>query len=200
MNHQKKIHAAYYVIEGMNSFATVIFFNYLYFYFRDQFGFDNKHNLALAALIGLIYAIASWQAGKFAHRYGNFFALKIGFIVMAGGLLAGAQIHSMTGVIIAACIANIGMCFTWPVLEALVSEGETPAHVPHAVGLYNIVWAATNALAFFIGGTLVEKIRLSQHFLCASDFFRRATGAGALGAESSQLNSGGKIENRPPGT
>jgi predicted MFS family arabinose efflux permease len=164
VTNQKKLHAAYYVIEGMNSFATVIFFNYLYFYFRDQFGFDNKHNLMLAALIGLIYAVASWQAGKFAHRCGNFLALKIGFIMLAGGLLAGAQLHSITGVIIAACVANIGMCFTWPVLEALVSEGETPAHVPHAVGIYNITWAASNAFAFFIGGTLIEKFGYQSMF------------------------------------
>ncbi len=164
MTTQKKLHAAYYVIEGMNSFATVIFFNYLYFYFRDQFGFDNKHNLLLAALIGLIYAVTSWQAGRFAHRCGNFLALKIGFILLAGGLFAGAQLHSMAGVIIAACVANIGMCFTWPVLEALVSEGETPAHVPHAVGIYNITWAASNAFAFFIGGTLIEKFGYQSMF------------------------------------
>ncbi len=35
----------------------MIYFNYLYFLFRDKFGFDNKHNLALAALIGLIYIV-----------------------------------------------------------------------------------------------------------------------------------------------
>ena len=59
--------------------------------------------------------------------------------------------------ILAACVVNVGMCFIWPTLEALVSEGDPPAHVPHAVGIYNIVWAVTNAAAFFIGGTLVEK-------------------------------------------
>jgi predicted MFS family arabinose efflux permease len=157
VNTHKKFRATCYIIEGMNSFATVIFFNYLYFFFRDRFGFDNKHNLALAALIGLIYTIASWQAGRFAHRCGNFLALKIGFVVMAGGLFAGAQLHSMAGEIIAACVVNLGMCFIWPVLEALVSEGEAPAHVPHAVGIYNITWAVSNATAFFIGGTLIEK-------------------------------------------
>ncbi len=148
----------------MNSFATVIFFNYLYFYFRDQFGFDNKHNLALAALIGLIYMLASWQAGKFAQRCGNFTALKIGFGLMAAGLAAGSQLHSMVGAIAVACVVNVGVCFTWPALEALVSEGETPAHVPHAIGIYNITWAAANALAFFIGGTLIEKFGYQSIF------------------------------------
>jgi predicted MFS family arabinose efflux permease len=150
----QKFRAACYTIEGLNSFATVIYFNYLYFFFRDRFGFDNKHNLALAALIGLIYTFASWQAGKFAQRCGNFTALKIGFGVMAAGLAIGSQLHSVAGAIAAACIVNVGMCFTWPVLEALVSEG---ANAARAVGIYNITWAVSNALAYFIGGVLIEK-------------------------------------------
>ena len=155
MNAQKKFLAACYTIEGLNSFATVIYFNYLYFFFRDKFGFDNKHNLALAALIGLIYTLASWQAGKFAQRFGNFTALKIGFGVMAAGLAVGSQLHFVAGAIAAACVVNVGMCFTWPVLEALVAEGANPAR---AVGIYNITWAIANASAVFIGGTLYEKI------------------------------------------
>jgi predicted MFS family arabinose efflux permease len=161
VNAQKKFLAACYAIEGLNSFATVIYFNYLYFFFRDQFGFDNKHNLALAALIGLIYTLASWQAGKFAQRCGNFTALKIGFGVMAAGLAVGSQLHFVAGAIAAACVVNVGMCFTWPVLEALVSEGANPAR---AVGIYNITWAIANASAFFIGGTLIEKFSYRSIF------------------------------------
>jgi predicted MFS family arabinose efflux permease len=50
------------------------------------------------------------------------------------------------------------------VLEALISENETPARVPHAVGIYNITWAATNALAYFIGGTLIVKFGFHSIF------------------------------------
>jgi predicted MFS family arabinose efflux permease len=150
-----------FTIEGLNSFATVFFFNYLYFLFRDRFAFNDKENLALAALIGLIYMFASWQAGRFAQRCGNFTALKIGFSVMAAGLIAGSQIHSLAGEIAAACVVNVGMCFIWPVLEALVSEG---AHAARAVGIYNITWAATNAAAYFIGGTLIVKFGYQSMF------------------------------------
>ncbi|HEX9045967.1 MAG TPA: MFS transporter, partial [Verrucomicrobiae bacterium] len=157
MNAPQRFRAACFAIEGINSFAVVIYFNYLYFFFRDRFGFNDQQNLLLAAFIGLIYTVASWQAGRFAHRCGHFTALKTGFGVMAVGLLVGAQLDSVAGSIAAACVINIGMCFIWPTLEALVSEGDAPEHVPHAVGIYNITWAATNALAFFIGGTLIER-------------------------------------------
>jgi predicted MFS family arabinose efflux permease len=162
MSAEKQFRAVCYTIEGLNSFATVIYFNYLYFFFRDRFGFDNKQNLALAALIGLIYMLASWQAGRFAQRYGNFTALKLGFGVMAAGLLAGTGLGSWTGQIFIACVINIGMCFIWPVLEALVSEGTGAAR---AVGIYNITWAVTNALAYFVGGAMIEKLGYQSIFL-----------------------------------
>jgi predicted MFS family arabinose efflux permease len=153
-----------YTIEGLNSFATILFFNYLYFFMRDRFDFGDRRNLLLAAWLGLTYTIAAWQAGKFAHRFGYFTALKIGFGMMAVGLAVGSQLDFATGVIFAATVTNIGMCFTWPTLEALVSESEPPAGVPRAVGIYNIVWAVTNALAFFIGGTLVVKFGFKSIF------------------------------------
>jgi predicted MFS family arabinose efflux permease len=155
MTSSRTFRSGIYAIEGLNSFATVIYFNYLYFYFRDQFGFDNQRNLELASGIGLVYALASWQAGKFAARFGCFTALKGGFGLMALGLLVGSQLHNVAGEIVIACLVNIGTCLVWPTLEALVSEG---ADAADAVGLYNITWAATNAFAYFIGGTLLEKL------------------------------------------
>ncbi|HXR47477.1 MAG TPA: MFS transporter [Candidatus Limnocylindrales bacterium] len=145
-----------FTFEGLSSFATSLNSYYLYFYMRDQFGFGNKENLAFAALNGLIYTISAWQAGKFAQRHGYFTALKIGFGVMILALAAGSQSHHAAGVIVATGLFNVGMCFLWPTIEALVSEGGNAVTLPRAVGTYNLVWASTNALALFSGGTLVE--------------------------------------------
>ena len=156
--------SACYTVEGINSFATVIYFNYLYFFFRDSYSFNDRQNLLLAALIGLMYTVSSWQAGRFAQKFGNFTALKIGFTIMSAGLAAGLAVqnhlappfaadHRLALEIALACVVNLGMCFIWPVLEALVSEGPNPAR---AVGIYNMTWAIANATAFFIGGTLIK--------------------------------------------
>jgi predicted MFS family arabinose efflux permease len=157
MTANQKIKFSSYAIEGMNSFATVLYLNYLYFFFRARFGFDNKHNLALAAFLGFVYMLSAWQAGKFAQHRGYFTALKLGFVVMILSLATGLIFNSAPAEISAAAGVTIGTCFIWPTLEALVSDGETAARLPHAVGLYNVVWAVTNASAFFIGGTLIEK-------------------------------------------
>jgi predicted MFS family arabinose efflux permease len=157
MTANQKIKFSSYAVEGMNSFATVLYLNYLYFFMRNRFGFDNKHNLALAAFLGFVYAFAAWRAGKFAQRRGYFTALKLGFILIILSLVAGLLFNSAPVEIFAAAGVTIGTCFIWPTLEALVSESEIAARLPHAVGLYNVVWAVMNASAFFIGGTLIEK-------------------------------------------
>src|SRR5436189_827015 len=144
--------SGYFSLEGLNSASTTFYFYYLYFFMAKEFGFGNEANLALAALSGLICMFAAWWGGKFAQRFGYFTALKIGFATMTVSLLLGPHIHHASGQVIIMSITVIGMCFTWPTLEALASEGETPAGLQRMVGIYNVVWAATNALAYFVGG------------------------------------------------
>ena len=148
----------YFILEGLNSFAAVYYAYYLFFFMEKEFGFGNKANLALAAVYGAIYMFGAWFGGRFAQRFGYFTALKLGFTIMICSFLIGAQIHSANGqIFVMACIV-IGMCFTWPTFEALVSEGETPVGLQRVVGIYNIVWAGTGALAYFTGGAMLEKL------------------------------------------
>ena len=146
-----------YAIQGTGSFAVSFYFYYLYFLMQKWFGFGDKNNLALAAALGFVYIFASWQAGRFAQRCGYFTALKTGFSIMLLALAAGSQLHSAAGLILSSLVLSVGMCCLWPTIEALVSEGEDAEGLPRAIGTYNVVWAGTNALALFSGGTLVEK-------------------------------------------
>jgi len=162
---RQKTRFSCFTLEGLNSFATVLYFNYLYFFMRDRFGFGNKRNLALAAFLGLVYTISAWQAGKFAQRRGYFNTLKIGFGLMAISFAAGLIFKCLSAQILVGALVTIGTCCIWPTLEALVSEGEMAARLPRAVGIYNVVWAVTNALAFFVGGTLIENFGFKIIFI-----------------------------------
>ena len=46
--------SGYYILEGLNSFATAYYFNYLMFLLRDAHGFTNLNNLTVAALHGVV--------------------------------------------------------------------------------------------------------------------------------------------------
>ena len=160
MTPRQKIKFSVYTLEGLNSFGTVFYFNYLYFWMRDEFGFGNKRNLALAAALGMVYSVAAWQTGKFAQRRGYFAALKTGYVIMALSLVAGFLLSlywkSALANIVVAIVFNTGMCFIWPTLEAFSSEGESAEQLPRLVGIYNVVWAITAALAYFTGGSLIK--------------------------------------------
>ena len=153
----RRLKSGYFILEGLNSFATVYYFYYFYFFMQTVFGFGNKANLSLAALNGLVYAVMAWQGGNFAQRFGYFTALKTGFVIMMGALAVGSQLHSAVGQVVVMAVTVVGMCFTWPTLEALVSEGETRAGVQRMVGIYNMTWAGTAAVAYFFGGAMLEK-------------------------------------------
>ena len=151
MNARRQHQILCYTIEGLNSFGTVLYFTYVYFLLHQKFGFGDRDNLAVAALLGLVYAVAAWQGGRFGQRHGNFAALKLGFGLMAASWIITAQLGTAAGQVAGAAAVSLGMCFTWPALEALVSEGETPGHIPHAVGIYTITGnAITN------GGTIIN--------------------------------------------
>ena len=154
----RRLKAGYFVLEGLNSFATVYYIYYFYFFMQSVFGFGNQANLTLAALNGAIYALMAWQGGRFAQRFGYFTALKVGFATMMGALAVGSQLHSAAGHAVVMAVMVIGMCFTWPTLEALVSEAESPAGVQRMVGIYNIIWAGTAAVAYFTGGAILQKL------------------------------------------
>ena len=95
-----------FVIEGLNSFALVLYNSYLFFYLRARFGFHDRDNLLVAALLGLIYLFFAWQAGRFAQRHGYFSALKLGLTVMMLALAVGSQLGTAGGQIAAAAAVH----------------------------------------------------------------------------------------------
>jgi MFS family permease len=132
---------------------------------RDQFGFGNLGNLFMCALNGFVYMFAAQFGGRFAQRHGYFFALRIGFSVMAVALVLGSLTRTVEQSLATMILWTLGMCFTWPTLEAIISEQEPPARLQRLLGIYNVVWASASALAYFSGGAMLEKLGPLSIFL-----------------------------------
>lgn len=160
-----RIKTGIFILAGLNQVAMVYYFLYLYFFMQVKFGFGNLHNLLLASLSGSVYMVASVLGGRFGQRRGYFAALRLGYAIMVAALLAGSVAGSVGGhlLVMASCV--FGMCFTWPNLEAMVSEGESPLRLQSMVGIYNLVWSASSALAYFTGGAMIETLGFKSIFL-----------------------------------
>jgi predicted MFS family arabinose efflux permease len=150
----RKVKVGCLILTWLNIYAVAYYFNYLFFHLRHDFGFGNRENLLFAALNGLIYVPASWCGGKFAQRAGCFAALKVGFAGMALLLGMGAFLDGLVAQTVVMALWTVAVCFTWAPLEALASEKESRAGLAHMVGLYNVVWSAGAAVAYFTGGAL----------------------------------------------
>jgi MFS family permease len=176
------------VIEGFNAIATTLYFYYLYFFMQEKFGFGAVANLTLAAVLGLVNAIAAFYGGRFAQRHSCMTSLRVGFLIMSSILFAGSQLDSLAAHVVVAIVAITGMCFTWPALQALVSEKEPPNSLQKYVGFYNFTWASGSAIAYFSGGAMIEALGLRSVLLIpalihllqfATTFFLKPSGSPA---------------------
>jgi predicted MFS family arabinose efflux permease len=171
MSH-RQLKAGYFTLAGMNTLATSYYFNYLFFFLRDRFGFGNRGNLWVTALSGFIYIFAAWQCGKFAARFGRVLSLKIGFLSLCAVMVVAAlAVNSVATQLALVAVYSVVLLLTWPALEALVSERETQAGVQEMVGIYNCTWAGSAAIAYFTGGKLYDALGAGAVFWLPAGIF-----------------------------
>lgn len=152
-------------LEALNALATTLYFYYFYFFMQEKFGFGAVPNLLLAAGIGLVYTFAAIYGGRFAHSHSYMTSLRVGFSTMGFVLLAGSQLQSMIGHVVVALIATVGMSFTWPALQLMISDKEPPHGLQKYCGIYNFTWATGSAAAYFIGGAIIESFGMKSVLL-----------------------------------
>lgn len=150
--------AGIFLLELLNAFATSLYFNYLFFYLKEQHGFTSFQNLLFGALNGFVYTFAAWYAGQFGQKRGYMLALSLGFASMAAALIIQGFVSTVFLHVILMITWTLGMTFTWPNLEALIAEREKPSRLPKLIGIYNVTWAFGTALAYFVGGALFKQL------------------------------------------
>jgi predicted MFS family arabinose efflux permease len=145
-----------FVFEALGSLACGFYGNYVFFLFRDRHGFGNLGNLGVAALMGLVIAVASWRAGKLAQHRGCVRTMFTGLVGMILALATGAIFSSLPVQLGVMVVWAASQFMVWPALEALVTEGAGGSARAHLVGVYSVVWATCSALSYFFGGGLFE--------------------------------------------
>lgn len=163
--HTRRLKAGAFALEAINSVATTYFFYYIYFLGEKKFGFKAIQNLELAAVLGFAYVFAAIYGGRFAQRHGYFYSVRIGAAIMCVCFVIGAFFDSWWPTFAVMMVANFGMCFTWPALEAMVSEGEPRHRMQSMVGIYNVTWAGAGAFAYFTGGAMIDHFGIRSMYL-----------------------------------
>ena len=150
-----RLKAGYYLLTALASIASSYYFNYLFFFLRDRFGFGNRENLAMAALHGAIYIVRVLAGGP-VRRAPRFSHQPCGGVCRAVGLhgCRSARHDRLAPRVVVIVCYTVSVCFLWPALEALIAQHEPPGRVPHTLGVYNCTWSMASAAAYFAGGSL----------------------------------------------
>lgn len=156
--YSRTVRTGAFALESLNSIAMVYYFFYLFFFMKERFAFGDQRNLLLMAFTGGVYMVAAIYGGRFGQRRGYFAALKAGYALMIVSMIAGGFADTVTGQVLVLGVATVGMCFLWPNLEGIVCEGAGPRQTQRMVGIYNLVWATSNAVAYFTGGAMIETL------------------------------------------
>jgi MFS family permease len=195
----RRLKLGYFVLEGLNTYATGYYSGYVFFHMRREFGFTARDNLLLAALYGFVYMLCAWFAGRFAQRRGYFTALRVGFGTMGLAVGGGGFLPWVWSQCAVMMLWTFGMSFTWATLEALVSEGESRVGLSQILGIYNVVWAAGAALAYFSGGALLETLgRRSLFWLPAGIHVLQLGLTFWLERKAAGIKQAGTSPNSPP--
>lgn len=154
-----------FVLTGVNSLGLVLYFNYLFFFMRAEFGFGNRGNLALGALNGLLYATGSFLAGRLAQRRGAFASLKPGYAIMAIVLGIGAFVDHASIHVLVLVMWSAGISMTWPAFEYVISSGEPVGRLPRLLGIYSVVWSGGASVGNLFGGAMMEHLGTRSVFV-----------------------------------
>lgn len=147
-----------FVFEALGSLACGFYGNFVFFMFRDRHDFGDFGNLCVAALMGLVIALASWWSGKLAQRRGCFRAMVSGLVGMIVALVVGACDSSLPVQWAVMVVWAASQFMVWPALEALVTDGVVGNARARIVGIYSVVWASCSALSYFFGGAVFERL------------------------------------------
>ncbi len=147
-----------FAIEALGSLATGFYGNFVFFRFRNDYGFGDLENLLSAALMGLVVALASWWGGKIAQRHGCFRCIAFGLVGLVLSLLTGFSFPQLPLQLLVLVTWTASQFVIWPALEALVTDGCVGNGRARIVGIYSVVWATCSALSYFFGGALFDRL------------------------------------------
>ena len=144
----------YYLLEGLNSASTSLFFLAIYFWAQARLEFGDADNLLLGALQGITYIVFSVIGGRLSEKWGydRLYSCVLVLAALALGILLLLPTVQMTFVVMA--IYTMAVAGTWPALEAAIVHVAGRFSTAQRMAFYNVVWSIAGTAGIFLSGAL----------------------------------------------
>jgi hypothetical protein len=140
-----------YAAESSSSVGATLLTIGIFFYTEHYFHWTLRQNLLLSAAQGAAYVAGSLSSHKIATRLGR----RGGLIVVLGVLTALPLIALTRAMVPALIVYMLFASLVWPMLESLIASDADAHTMSRRIGIYNLVWSATNVVTLAASGKII---------------------------------------------
>jgi hypothetical protein len=137
------------------SLSGGVFWQAIFFVTAQHYGFSPRQNLALAAVMGAIYAVAAAAAGVLVRRLSSSSSPRAVLVAALAAWTVAAVLplaapHAEAMIWAAGALGAAASAVTWPIVESYLSAGRHGAEMRAAIGWFNVTWTPATALALLL--------------------------------------------------
>jgi hypothetical protein len=131
------------------------FWSGIFFITARHYQFSPGRNLALAASMGFVYAIAARLAGSVQRRLARHMAPRtmLAMTLSTWGLAALLPLlgrNHEAFIWATAWVGSVSSALTWPVVESFLGGGRHGAEMRRALGRFNMTWTSATAVPLLV--------------------------------------------------
>ena len=148
------------VLTALSSLGTGVFWHGLPFIAWHRYGFTQTANLGLYAIMGLVYMIGAFQAGRLTRWAERWLTPRgtLAVVVAAQALVCTVPIAfgGCWAFWVTALLGTFLWSIVWPIMESYVTAGRHGPQMRSAIGWFNLTWAPSVALPLFLMAPILE--------------------------------------------
>jgi hypothetical protein len=138
----------------LGSVSGGAFWSATYFVTAAHYGFSPQKNLALAAVMGAVYAVVARGAGPLLRRYRWLVpraVLASALVAWGAASLAPLAFPELAPVLwVTALVGAVASGIVWPIVESYLGAGRRGAELRRAVGAFNVTWTLATAVPLLV--------------------------------------------------
>ena len=174
-----------YAAESSSSVGATLLTIGIFFYTEHYFHWTLRQNLLLSAAQGTAYVVGSLSSHKIATRLG-----RRGGLMAVLAVLTALPLIALAGWMVPALIVYMLFAsLVWPMLESLIASDADAHAMSRRVGVYNLVWSATNVVTLAVSGKIITVWPAGLFVIPAGAHFL----SGVLVAMNPRLDRGGVV-------
>ncbi|MHC4990086.1 MAG: hypothetical protein ACYTGC_03810 [Planctomycetota bacterium] len=148
------------LVTFLGSLGTGVFWHGLAFIAKHSYGFSERRNFVLYAVMGIIYTIGAWRAGAVTRWAGRWIAprgvLGVGLATQAAACTLPVTLTAEWAVWLASGVVSFTASIMWPIIESYITSGRHGPQMRSALGWFNLVWMTAMPVPLLVMAPILE--------------------------------------------